>query len=143
MVAISDRSAAIADIRWDDSRTVPPADANGAPVFGGPDAAQAVLPRSRRDTARGQSCRHSRTHAQARRFKSATGTSFFEYVQNLRIEEAKRLRESSVTNTDDISVAVGYEDHSFFRRLFKRLTGVTPAEYRRMFHPVIKAGMPA
>lgn len=73
-----------------------------------------------------------------RRFKSATGTTFIEYVQNLRIEEAKRLLETSVTNTDDISVTVGYEDHSFFRRLFKRLTGVTPAEYRRMFQPVNK-----
>jgi len=78
-----------------------------------------------------------------RRFKSATGVTFIEYVQNLRIEEAKRLLESSVTNIDDISVAVGYEDHSFFRRLFKRLTGVAPAEYRRMFQPVINAGLPA
>ena len=38
---------------------------------------------------------------------------------------------------DEISVAVSYEDVSFFRRLFKRLTGLTPSQYRRMFKPVI------
>ena len=66
-----------------------------------------------------------------RRFKTATGTTFIEYVQNLRVEEAKRLLETTAMNTDDVSAEVGYEDHSFFRRLFKRLTGLRPAEYRR------------
>jgi len=76
-----------------------------------------------------------------RRFKAATGTTFIEYVQNLRIEEAKRLLEIRTDNTDEIGIAVGYEDQSFFRRLFKRLTGLTPAEYRRMFQPILNAAV--
>jgi len=71
-----------------------------------------------------------------RRFKNATGTSLIERIQYLRIEEAKHLLETDSTVVDEISVVVGYEDPSFFRRLFKRLTGLTPSQYRRMFQPV-------
>lgn len=72
-----------------------------------------------------------------RRFKAATGATLIEYIQNLRIEEAKTLLETGKMPVDDISVAVSYEDISFFRRLFKRLTGLTPSHYRRMFKPVL------
>lgn len=68
-----------------------------------------------------------------RRFKNATGVSLIEYLQNLRIEEAKRLLETNSWPLEEVSLAVSYEDPSFFRRLFKRLTGLTPGEYRRMF----------
>ena len=71
-----------------------------------------------------------------RRFKTATGTTLIEYVQNLRIEEAKRLLETGQMPVDEISIEAGYEDASFFRRLFKRLTGLTPSQYRRMFQPM-------
>jgi len=71
-----------------------------------------------------------------RRFRAATGSSLIEYVQNLRIEEAKRLLEGEATPVDEVSAAVGYEDASFFRRLFRRLTGVAPSQYRRMFQPI-------
>jgi transcriptional regulator GlxA family with amidase domain len=74
-----------------------------------------------------------------RRFKAATGMTLIDYVQNLRIEEAKRLLESGAVAIDEISVAVGYEDASFFRRLFKRRTGMTPSHYRRMFQPIFNA----
>ena len=74
-----------------------------------------------------------------RRFKTATGTTLIDYLQTLRIEEAKRLLETEQTAVDDISVAVSYEDPSFFRRLFKRRTGLTPSQYRRMFQPVATA----
>ena len=73
-----------------------------------------------------------------RRFKTATGTTLIDYLQNLRIEEAKRLLETEQTAVDEISVAVCYEDPSFFRRLFKRRTGLTPSQYRRMFQPVAR-----
>ena len=72
-----------------------------------------------------------------RRFKAATGTTLIEYIQNLRIEEAKALLETGKMPVDDISVAVSYEDASFFRRLFKRLTGLTPSQYRRLFKPLL------
>jgi len=73
-----------------------------------------------------------------RRFKSATGMSLIDYVQNLRIEEAKRLLETSDQSIEEVSAKVGYEDASFFRRLFKRLSGLTPGQYRRMFQSVIE-----
>ncbi|HEX4914314.1 MAG TPA: helix-turn-helix domain-containing protein, partial [Vicinamibacterales bacterium] len=59
-----------------------------------------------------------------------------DYVLNLRIEEAKRLLETSDRPVDDISATVGYEDASFFRRVFKRRTGLVPLHYRRMFQPI-------
>jgi transcriptional regulator GlxA family with amidase domain len=73
-----------------------------------------------------------------RRFKAATGMTLIDYAQNLRIEEAKRLLESTNRSADAIGGDVGYEDASFFRRLFKRRTGLAPSHYRRMFssrHP--------
>ena len=69
-----------------------------------------------------------------RRFKLATGLTLIDYLQNLRIEEAKRLLETTDRAADEISAEVGYEDPSFFRRLFRRRTGLAPREYRRMFN---------
>ena len=61
-----------------------------------------------------------------RRFTSATGYSPIAYVQHVRVEEAKRRLERTSEPVDAISYAVGYEDPASFRRLFKRITGVTP-----------------
>jgi transcriptional regulator GlxA family with amidase domain len=66
--------------------------------------------------------------------------ALIDYVQNLRIEEAKRLLETTVLPADEISARVGYEDASFFRRLFRRRTGMTPVLYRRMFSSPRPAG---
>jgi transcriptional regulator GlxA family with amidase domain len=74
-----------------------------------------------------------------RRFKAATGSTLIAYVQNLRIEEAKRQLEVTELASDDIAPAVGYENPAFFRRLFKRSTGLTPGQYRRMFKPFAEA----
>jgi transcriptional regulator GlxA family with amidase domain len=68
-----------------------------------------------------------------RRFRAATGTTLIAYVQNLRIEEAKRLLEQSEMPVDEIAAETGYENAAFFRRLFRRLTGLPPGDYRRMF----------
>ena len=68
-----------------------------------------------------------------RRFTAATGYTPIDYVQTLRVEEAKQLLESSATPIDEVGAAVGYEDPTFFRRLFKRTTGVTPSRYRQRF----------
>jgi transcriptional regulator GlxA family with amidase domain len=68
-----------------------------------------------------------------RRFKQATGYSPIDYVQTLRTEEAKQLLESSSMTVDEVGAEVGYEDPTFFRRLFKRSTGVTPSRYRQRF----------
>lgn len=66
-----------------------------------------------------------------RRFSAATGYTPVEYVQALRIEEAKQMLETEATAIEDISAIVGYEDPTFFRKLFKRRVGVTPAQYRQ------------
>jgi transcriptional regulator GlxA family with amidase domain len=68
-----------------------------------------------------------------RRFANATGLTPITYIQRLRVEDAKRRLESSEVPVDEISWQVGYEDPAFFRRLFKRTTGLTPGAYRRRF----------
>jgi transcriptional regulator GlxA family with amidase domain len=66
-----------------------------------------------------------------RRFARATRYAPITYVQHVRVEEAKRRLERTSEPVDQISYAVGYEDPASFRRLFKRITGVTPGAYRR------------
>lgn len=68
-----------------------------------------------------------------RHFKDATGLAPIDYVQRLRIEDAKRRLERTDISADEISWQVGYQDAAFFRRLFKRTTGLTPGAYRRRF----------
>jgi len=68
-----------------------------------------------------------------RRFTEATGLAPIDYVQRLRIEDAKRRLERTEAPADEISWQVGYEDGAYFRRLFKRTTGMTPGAYRRRF----------
>jgi transcriptional regulator GlxA family with amidase domain len=68
-----------------------------------------------------------------RRFREATGFAPIDYVQRLRIEDAKRRLERTDAPAEQISWQVGYEDAAFFRRLFKRMTGLTPGAYRRRF----------
>jgi transcriptional regulator GlxA family with amidase domain len=68
-----------------------------------------------------------------RRFKHATGYTPIDYVQTLRIEEAKHLLECTTEAIDVIARQAGYEDPTSFRRLFKRLAGVTPGRYRQRF----------
>lgn len=68
-----------------------------------------------------------------RRFSVATGFPPITYVQRLRVEEGKRLLERTEEPVDEVSWRVGYEDPAFFRRLFKRVTGLSPGAYRRRF----------
>lgn len=76
----------------------------------------------------------------SRRFRKATGYGPVAYVQALRIEEAKQMLETTDEATDVIALAVGYADPPFFRRLFKRHVGVTPARYRQRFARVAPLG---
>ena len=66
-----------------------------------------------------------------RRFRAATGYSPLSYVQALRIEEAKHLLETGARPIEEIALEVGYEDLASFRRLFRRLAGMSPGDYRR------------
>ncbi|MFE8070923.1 helix-turn-helix domain-containing protein [Marinobacteraceae bacterium S3BR75-40.1] len=68
-----------------------------------------------------------------RRFSHAVGETPLNYLRQVRIDAAKRLLENPGMTLDNVTVAVGYEDVSSFSRLFKRVTGLTPGEYRQRF----------
>jgi len=68
-----------------------------------------------------------------RRFKQATGVTPLGYLQQLRVETAKRLLEEGSRTFNEITYQVGYEDISFFRKIFVRLTGLRPKEYQQRF----------
>jgi transcriptional regulator GlxA family with amidase domain len=70
-----------------------------------------------------------------RRFKTATGRMPGAYLQALRVSAAKELLERGQT-MQGVATGIGYEDIAHFRSLFKRHTGMTPAEYRRRFAPM-------
>lgn len=68
-----------------------------------------------------------------RRFKLATGLRPTEYAQQIRVEKARELLEHTRISVDQIAWTVGYGDSSAFRRIFQRVTGLAPADYRRRF----------
>ncbi len=71
---------------------------------------------------------------------AATGYLPIDYVHALRIEEAKQFIGTETGSIDDVGLKIGYEDPTFFRRLFKRQTGLTPAAYRRKFAGMLSVG---
>lgn len=68
-----------------------------------------------------------------RRFKNATNNTIIEYTQRVRIEAAKRSFEASRKNVNEVMYDVGYTDTKSFRDVFKKLTGLTPIEYRNKY----------
>ncbi len=66
-------------------------------------------------------------------FKNETGRGFVEYVQHVRIEQAKRLLRESKMRIADIARKVGYHDMKFFNKVFYKETNVTPSEYRKFY----------
>lgn len=68
-----------------------------------------------------------------RRFQAATGLRPTEYLQHLRVGKARDLLELSTRTVDEIARQVGYEDPGSFRKIFLRVMGLSPGEYRRRF----------
>ena len=68
-----------------------------------------------------------------RRFKAATGIKPTEYAQCVRVEKARELLQFTKRTIDQIAWSVGYEDAAAFRRVFNRLVGLAPGDYRRRF----------
>ena len=68
-----------------------------------------------------------------RRFKKATQFSPADYIQHLKIEAARRQLESSRYNISEVMYGVGYNDTKAFRSTFKKITGLSPLEYRNRF----------
>lgn len=68
-----------------------------------------------------------------RRFKKATHNTVVEYTQRVKMEAAKRSFETSRKNINEVMYAVGYTDTKAFRTVFKKVTGLTPVEYRNKY----------
>lgn len=76
-----------------------------------------------------------------RRFVAATGMKPSQYQQRLRITRAREMLEFSRTSVDQIALNVGYDDPSGFRRVFRKVMGLTPSDYRRrFFRPTLQGG---
>lgn len=73
-----------------------------------------------------------------RRFKDATNNTPVEYIQRVRIEAAKKFFEASRKNVTEVMYGVGYTDTKAFRDIFRKITGLTPIEYRNKFAKVAK-----
>ena len=69
-----------------------------------------------------------------RRFKVATNNSVLEYINRIKIEFAKRSFEISRKNINEVMYDVGYTDTKAFRTIFKKITGLTPIEYRNKYN---------
>lgn len=68
-----------------------------------------------------------------RRFKKATANTVAEYIQRVKIEAAKVSLESSRDNVNEVMYNVGYTDNKAFRTTFKRITGLSPIDYRNKY----------
>jgi transcriptional regulator GlxA family with amidase domain len=68
-----------------------------------------------------------------RRFRQATGNTPLEYLQRVRIEAAKKLLENTRESIEGIALQCGYEDISFFRKVFRRQVDMSPKEYQQKY----------
>jgi transcriptional regulator GlxA family with amidase domain len=69
-----------------------------------------------------------------RKFTRVTANTPLEYIQRVRVEAAKRLLEKGKLTVEQVCMESGYTDFGFFRNIFKRLTGLTPQEYKRKYN---------
>jgi transcriptional regulator GlxA family with amidase domain len=69
-----------------------------------------------------------------RRFKKATNNTPVEYIQRVKIEAAKKYLENSRKNVNEIMYEVGYSDTKAFRTVFKKITGLSPIDYKNKYN---------
>ena len=69
-----------------------------------------------------------------RRFKKATANTVSEYIQRVKMEAAKKQLESGKKNVTEVMYEVGYSDTKAFRSIFKKVTGLSPIEYRNKYY---------
>lgn len=69
-----------------------------------------------------------------RRFIKATGNTPVEYTQRVKIESAKKTFETSQKTISEVMYAVGYSDLKAFREVFRKITGLSPLEYRQKYN---------
>lgn len=68
-----------------------------------------------------------------RRFKKATNNTPVEYIQRVKVEAAKKMLEGSRKNVSEVMYDVGYADIKAFRSVFKKITGLSPVEYKNKY----------
>ena len=69
-----------------------------------------------------------------RRFKKATHNTISQYTQRVKVEAAKRSLETSRENVGEVMFEVGYSDEKAFRNTFKKITGISPVQYRNKYN---------
>jgi transcriptional regulator GlxA family with amidase domain len=69
-----------------------------------------------------------------RRFKKATTNTVAEYIQRVKVEAAKKRLETSRKNINEVMYDVGYSDTKAFRDVFRRITGMSPIDYRNRYN---------
>ena len=69
-----------------------------------------------------------------RRFKKATTNTAIEYIQRVKIEAAKKFFEISTKNISEVMYDVGYSDTKAFRNVFRKITGLSPVEYKNKYN---------
>jgi transcriptional regulator GlxA family with amidase domain len=69
-----------------------------------------------------------------RRFKKATANTVAEYIQRVKVEAAKMSLEASRESVNDVMYRVGYSDPKAFRTTFKKITGLSPLQYRNKYN---------
>ncbi len=72
-----------------------------------------------------------------KRFKKATNNTPVEYIQRVKIEAAKRSLETSRKNIAEVMYEVGYYDSKTFRSVFKKITGLSPIDYRNKYNKAV------
>lgn len=74
-----------------------------------------------------------------RRFIKATGNTPVEYLQRVKIESAKKELETSRKTINEIMYEVGYADVKAFREVFRKITGLSPLEYKNKYNRTVAA----
>lgn len=75
-----------------------------------------------------------------RRFKQATANTIIEYAQRVKVESAKRQLEHGRKTINEVMYDVGYNDTKAFREIFKKITGMSPGDYRRKYNKDMVVG---
>lgn len=78
----------------------------------------------------------------SRRFKAEFGTSPADFVERLRLDEARRRISNGDNSIENVGISVGFKSADSFRRAFERRLGVTPSDYRRRFSSTVKTQLP-
>ena len=64
-------------------------------------------------------------------FKQSTGISLLEYITMVKVERAKFLLTTTAQKNYEVAERLGFKDHEYFSKIFKKVTGITPIDYRR------------